>query len=110
MNKEERVKAFIKKDVASYADLIEFLSRDGTEILFAESDGVLIKERGGVFVVCAETEACAEKIFSLPTAPKMEIVARIGTLSGRMMRSQTLRVDAPSITALSSSEEGMDSM
>ena len=47
------------------------------------------------------------KEFQLPTAPKMEIVARIGTDSGRMIFTNTVVVPAPSITADSSSEAGM---
>ena len=50
------------------------------------------------------------KEFQLPTAPKMVMVARMGMLRGRMIFSHTFTVEAPSITALSSREEGMDSM
>ena len=45
-----------------------------------------------------------------PTAPKIEMVARMGMDSGMMIRANTLKLDAPSMTALSSREAGMDSM
>ena len=48
--------------------------------------------------------------FQLPTAPKIEIVARIGTDSGRIIFRNTVGVFAPSITADSSSDAGIDSM
>ena len=50
------------------------------------------------------------KEFQLLTAPKMAIVARMGTDSGQMMRTKTVSVPAPSSAALSSMSAGMDSM
>ena len=50
------------------------------------------------------------KEFHCPTAEKMATVARIGVQMGKTILKKTVRVPAPSTSAASGKEEGMDSM
>ena len=50
------------------------------------------------------------KEFRCPTAEKMATVVRIGVQMGKTILKKTVRVPAPSTSAASGKEEGMDSM
>ena len=65
MEQLEQALAYLGRDPLFYMDMLEPLRRGTAELLYAEEDGVLLCESGGIHMMSAAGPAAAERCFAL---------------------------------------------
>ena len=65
MEQLEQALAYLGRDPLFYMDMLEPLRRGTAELLYAEDDGVLLCESGGIHLMSAAGPAAAERCFAL---------------------------------------------
>lgn len=95
MNTRQRALAYLEKDRLRFADMLEPLRRGSADLLYAQTDGVLLYEREGeIYMMSARTPAGAEACFAAvsqcgllvghETWYREEAAARFGFPEGRL--------------------------
>ena len=70
-------KAFLEKDFAYHADMLDALLAEGSEIIYSEDDGVMVKMgKWGPYAISAKTEEAMEKMAKLIEEKRYMAVVR----------------------------------
>ena len=70
-------KPFLEKDFAYHADMLDALLAEGSEIIYSEDDGVMVKMgKWGPYAISAKTEEAMEKMAKLIEEKRYMAVAR----------------------------------
>lgn len=63
---EEKVSEYIGINTLNYMDMLELMRRGSAEILYAEDDGVLMRDGiGGAYIISAQNQSAAESMLRL---------------------------------------------
>jgi GNAT superfamily N-acetyltransferase len=70
-------KPFLEKDFAYHADMLDALLAEGSEVIYSEDDGVMVKMgKWGPYAISAKTEEAMEKMAKLIAEKRYMAVAR----------------------------------
>ncbi|MBQ2302774.1 MAG: hypothetical protein II254_05970, partial [Oscillospiraceae bacterium] len=70
-------KPFLEKDFAYHADMLDALLAEGSEIIYSEDDGVMVKMgKWGPYAISAKTEEAMEKMANLIAEKRYMAVVR----------------------------------